>query len=317
MIPLIFVVSLVAAFLLSGIGSALLNVSRVRARHAAEDGDAAAAKLARLLEHRNELHHAVTVLHRLFALAAFACCMTVLVNGIGKWGWLAALVIALPIFLVGLELVPKLLFRRYPFRLLRRLAGPLALLHLVARPWIWLAQAIKRRTAGTPAGQENSAGLQTLSDTVTTLGVLPGPICTLVQRTAGFQRLTAADLFMPLVELTALPPDLPLASALALNAQPQHPWRAVLGPDGRLLGWLDMTALPPKPSPDKVVRQFMRPLLQIRKEDAALRCLQSLRKRGEPVAAVLNVDGVAIGVLTQKKLMSTIFENGAHHPASK
>jgi putative hemolysin len=316
MIFVIFLVSLLAAFVLSGIGSALLNVSRVRARHAAEDGDAAAARLARLLVHRNELLHAVTMLHRLFALAAFACCVTVLVSWIGKWGWLAALVVALPIFLVGLELVPKLLFRRYPFRLLRRLAGPLALLHLVASPWIWLALAIKRRTAA-PSTAQDLSGLQTLSETVTSLGVLPTPINALVQRTAGFQKLSAADLFMPLVELTALPPELPLTSAIALNAQPQHPWRAVLGSDGRLLGWLDMTALPPKPSADKLVRQFMRPLLQVRKEDTALRCLQSLRKRGEPLAAVLNVDGVAIGVLTQQKLMSAMFENGAHHPASK
>jgi Mg2+/Co2+ transporter CorB len=84
MIALILAISLPAAFLLSGIGSALLNVSRVRARHAAEEGDRSAARLARLLAHRNELHHAVTLLHHLFALAAFACCVTALVGWFGN-----------------------------------------------------------------------------------------------------------------------------------------------------------------------------------------------------------------------------------------
>ncbi len=143
---------------------------------------------------------------------------------------------------------------------------------------------------------------------MTTLGVLPAPLCSLVQRTTDFQKLRAVDLLMPLADLTALPPDLPLASAVALNAQPQHPWRAVLGPDGKLLGWLDMIALPAKPSTDKLVRQFMRPLLQIRSHDRALRCLQSLRKRGEPVAAVVNENGDAMGVLTQQDLLFAIFD---------
>ena len=303
----ILAVSLPVAFLLSGIGSALLNVSRVRARHSAEEGDRSAARLARLLDHRNELHHAVTVLQHLFALAAFACCVTLLVNWFGHWGWLVAIVVVLPVFLVGLEFVPKLLFRRYPFRLLRRLSTPLAWVHLLARPWIWFAQMIKRRANLTSPAADHSHGLQTLAETVTTFGVLPTSLCSLVQKTADFKKLHAADLLMQLVELIALPADMPLASAVALNAQPRHPWRAVLGTDGRLLGWLDMTALPPKPSTDKLVRQFMRPVLQLRKDDDAFRCLQALRKRGEPVAAVLNVDGTAIGVLTQQDLIKALF----------
>lgn len=107
MIWVIIALSLPAAFLLSGIGSALLNVSRVRARHAAEEGDRTAARLARLLEHRNELHHAVTVLQHLLALSAFACCLMVLIGWFGRWGWLAAVVLLIPVFLVGLEFVPR------------------------------------------------------------------------------------------------------------------------------------------------------------------------------------------------------------------
>jgi CBS domain containing-hemolysin-like protein len=308
LIWLILAVCLCFAFLFSGIGSALLNVSRVRARHAAEEGDHSAVRLAQLLEHRNELHHAVTVLHHLFALAAFACCVMALVGRFGNWGWFAAVALALPLFLLGLELVPKLLFRRYPFRLLRRLAGPLEFLRMLARPWIWLAQFVSRRSNGGSANHDDSLGVQALADTVTTLGVLPPSICALVLRAAAFQKLRAKNLAMPLADLIALPPDMPLTSAIALNAQPQHPWRAVLGPEGHLLGWLDMTGLPARPSSDKLVRQFMRPLLQVRAEDGAMRCLQSLRKRSEPVAAVLDEGRDAVGVLIQQDLIASVFK---------
>ena len=307
MIWAILAISLPCAFLLSGIGSALLNVSRVRARHAAEEGDKSAARLARLLEHRNEIHHAVAVVQHLCALAAFSCCAILLVARLGSWGWLVALVVALPIFLVGLEFVPKLLFRRYPFRLLRRLAAPLAFLHLLARPWIWLARLIQKRSNGGTALTEEALGLHTLAETISDLGVLSDPICKLLKQTAIFQKQRATDLLLPLAQLMALPPDMPLASAAALNAQVKHPWRAVLGPDGRLLGWLDMATLPSKPLPDKLVRQFMRPMLQVRRDEPALRCLQTLRKRNEPVAAVVDASNEAVGVITQQSLIDAIF----------
>lgn len=310
MIWLILAISLPSAFLLSGIGSALLNVSRVRARHAAEEGDRSAARLARLLEHRNEIHHAVAVVQHLFALAAFACCAILLVGLLGQWGWLVAIVVALPVFLIGLEFVPKLLFRKYPFRLLRRLASPLAFLHFLARPWIWLARLIQKRTNGGVGLTEDALGLHTLSEIISDLGVLPDPICKLLKQTAIFQKQRAMDLVLPLAQLTALPPDMPLASAAALNTQLKHPWRAVLGPDGQLLGWLDMASVPSKPLPDKLVRQFMRPLLQVRKDEPALRCLQALRKRNEPVAAVVDASNEAVGVITQQSLIDALLGRG-------
>ena len=70
MIWLWFVFCFGAAFLLAGIESALLSVSRVRARHAASEGDRAADKLATLLNHRHHLlrvamaaHHSLSLIH--------------------------------------------------------------------------------------------------------------------------------------------------------------------------------------------------------------------------------------------------------------
>ncbi|HSJ02052.1 MAG TPA: CNNM domain-containing protein, partial [Verrucomicrobium sp.] len=117
----ILLLSLPVAFVLSGVESALLTISRVRTRHAAETGDKAAARLLLLLEHRVELLHVVTALNHSFTLLAFVITASRLILWIGPWGWLVTLLVATPVFLVALELLPKQLFHRYPLGLLRML----------------------------------------------------------------------------------------------------------------------------------------------------------------------------------------------------
>lgn len=303
---------LAAAFILSGLESALLTVSRVRARHAADEGDKLAARLAALLEKRNEVIHSVTVLNRAMGLGAFALVALALVHIIGPWGWAVALLAALPVFIVGLELVPKLLFRRYPFRLLRGFAPVLTFLHRASGPTLWLARFLTPKHNLAAKGNDNN-GLASLAKTVAGLGVLPEASQKLLHGLADFHPLRARDVMTPLKQLTALPPDLPLTGAVTLSQQTQLPWRAVLAADGKLQGWLEMTSLPAKPQRDRLVRQFMRPLLQLKESDPALRCLQVLRKRAEPVAAVLDEKGEAIGVVTQKALVQALMAQQGKH----
>ncbi len=309
MIWLLLPACLILAFLLSGMETALLTISRVRTRHAAEEGDKLAARLTNLLEKRNEILHTVTVLNRVMSLGAFCLVAVALVHWLGVWGWVAALLAALPVFLVGLELVPKLLFRRYPFRLLRGFAPLLAIIHRVSGPTLWLARLLTpRQLAGSP--QAEKFGLPEVARSVAGLGVLPEPTCRLLESLACFQPLKAREVMIPLKQTSALPPDLPLSGAMTLPHDQPQPWRPVLGANGVLQGWLDMTALPAKPARDRLVRQFMRPLLQIRDTEPALRCLQTLRRRGEPVAAVVDASGEAVGLLPQRSLVQALMGQG-------
>jgi putative hemolysin len=312
MIWVLLPLCLLLAFVLSGMESALLTVSRVRARHAADEGDKLAAKLAGLLEKRNEILHTVTVLNRAMGLGAFAMVAVGLVHLLGPWGWAAALLLALPVFLIGLELVPKLFFRRYPFRLLRGFAPMLGFIHRASAPTLWLARLITPKQLTSPT-HVDSVGLSALARSVAGLGVLPELSCRLLHGLAEFHPLRARDVMTHLKKVSALPPDLPLTSVLALSREAPLLWRAVMTSDGTLKGWLDMTALPATPSRDRLVRQFMRPLMQMRETDSALRCLQALRKRGEPVAAVLDGSGETVGVVTQKGLVQALLaQNGTN-----
>lgn len=311
MITFIIVIGLVLAFILSGVESALLTISRVRIRHSAEAGDKSAARLLALMEHRVELLHTVTALNHCFTLLGYLLSVRGLVRSLGAWGWLAAVVVVTPLFLVLLELLPKQLFHRYPLGVLRLLTKPLNLLLIIARPWLSLGNLFQSRVLNDVPEESEQRSMASLARTVDSLCVLRPMVGSMLHRAGRLQEVCAQDAMMPLKQVTALFPEMPVTSALVLCREQNHAWRPVMGTDGALLGWLDVAALPSRIQSDKMVRQFMRPLSQMKTSESALRCLQALRKRGEPIAAVVDDAGEAVGVLTQQALLGIILaENG-------
>jgi len=307
MIELLMFACFIVAFTLSGLEMALLTVNRVRVRHAAEEGDAVAARLTKYLEHRASLLQMASSLHHFVSLVAYGALVILVTRWVGHWGWAVALFLALPLYLLLMELLPKLLFEQYPFRLLRRFIPLARLIHGVARPWTRLSRKFLAVVPADSTAHDSNGGLAHLTQTIVDLKLLSPTAHEMLNRLPAFQKLKAADLMVPLTSLTALPATMPLTNALVLTRELKRPWQAVLADHGALLGWLDTVSLPPKPPSDRLVRQFMRPLGQVRTTESALRCLQMLRKRGEPVAAVLNDKAVVVGVVTEEALAKALF----------
>ncbi len=297
------------AFLLSGLEGALLATSRVRARYYAEEGDKKAARLLLLLDKRLEVMHAVCSFGQICKWLVFAAVVALCVRALGSWGWLAAGCLAVPFLFFLIEFLPKLVFRRYPFKVCRFFTGFLSILHKLATPWLKLTTLIQR-FGGAPAEPESHPQkLKALADSIQGMRLLPDEAMRLMRQVTAFQSLQAADILIPMRQLTALPPDMPLQNALLLGGGQKHAWRTVLAENGNLLGWLDLGHLPLKPRGDRLVRQFIRPIATLHHTESALRCLQALRKRGEPVAAVANSRGQTVGVITMESLLRHLLED--------
>jgi CBS domain containing-hemolysin-like protein len=99
---------------------------------------------------------------------------------------------------------------------------------------------------------------------------------------------------------------MPVTSALQLARQTAQRHHPVLGPDGNLIGYFDAAALPPRLPQDRSVRQFTQPLGNFAAVTPALRCLQTLRKSGTPMAVVTNGSSRGAGVITLGALVSRI-----------
>lgn len=299
---LLLAAALVLSFALSGLESAVLAVSRVRVRHAAGEGDRRAARLLPLIEDRDALLGAITVSNHITNLGAFVILAWKLAGVSGTWGYLTAFVLSLPVFLIGLEVLPKKLFRRYPFRCLRVLA-PLVLFVGLARP---LFRALARPRGQAPDVPDQSAGRDDLHHQAAVLsrqGQLSPGAAHLIHRALDYRKLRTRQVMRPLTRSIALSADLPLATALILAREHAATTLPVLGDKGQFIGVLDLATLPPQAPPDRLVRHHMRTIDTVQAHETALHTLQRLRKRGRNLAVVLDEKQEAIGLAAEEDLL--------------
>jgi CBS domain containing-hemolysin-like protein len=301
---LLLLVSLALSFALSGLESAVLAVSRVRVRHAASEGDARAAKLLPLVEDRDALLGAITVTNHVTNLTAFFIIAWKCVHVSGAWGYLTAFVIALPVFLIVLEVLPKKLFRRYPFRSLRSLSWLVMAVGFIRG--LFRALRKPQRQAAEAEAPEQLAGRDDLRQQAASLerqGHLSQGALRLIEQVLDFRKLRAADVMKPLKHSVAIAADMPLSTAMILGREHGTMTLPVLGEAGHFVGVLDLASVPAGLPQDRLVRHHMRTLDAFPAEEKVLRTLQRMRKRGRNLALILNEKQEPTGLVSEADLL--------------
>lgn len=315
MIWLALAAALVLSFLLSGIESAVVSVSRVRVRHAADEGDRRAASLLKLIDDRDALLGAVTVANHLSNLAAFIIISWKLIQALGYWGYGAGFLVALPVFLIGLEVVPKTLFRRYPFRLLRQL---LPLVWVVGRfriPFRAIRQIRESDSSARDIATSGREDLKRLTATLAQQRLVAPSAAALIGRVIDFKRLKTSDLMVPLTRITAVPPELPARTAVRLASERGFSALPVLQESGGFSGVFETLSLPASLAADHTVRQHMRSAENTPGDGCALHALQRLRKRGRTLAIVTDpVTGKPEGIVTEEDLLGPLLRQAMTDP---
>lgn len=307
---LLLILCLALSFMLSGLESAVLAVSRVRVRHAASAGDRRARRLLPLLEDRDALIGCITIANHLTNLFAFLLIALPVIHSASVWSYAIAFVLALPVFLIGLEVMPKKLFRRYPFRSLRSVSP---LIHFVglARP-IFRAFASPMQAADlstTPSESRQVRGrddLKALAQELAAQHQLSPTATHLIERVLDYKKLATADVMQPLTRSIALAAEIPIHTALILARQENCTLLPVLGENGTFIGLLDTTELPPTLPPDRLVRQHMRTLDTVPASLPALHTLQRLRKKGRRLAIVIDERHSPVGFVTEERLLAPL-----------
>lgn len=307
---LLIIACLALSFILSGLESAVPAVSRVRVRHAADGGDHRARALLPLLEDRDALIGCITIANHMTNLAAFVLIALPVVRSASVWNYAIAFAIALPVFLIGLEVMPKKLFRRYPFRSLRKVS-PLVHIIGIARP-IFRAFASKKtpaEIAETPSAARQVRGRDDLKALANELAVQHqlSPIAThLIERVLDYKKLSAADVMQPLTRSIALSAEMAIHTALIIAREQNCTLLPVLGESGSFIGVLDTTDLPATLPADRLVRQHMRTLDTFPGSLSALHALQRMRKQGRRLAVVIDERQAPIGLITEERLLEPL-----------
>src|SRR5437763_6852147 len=115
----------IVSFFFNGIESGLLSIDPVRLRQNVKRRVAAALRLNRLLKHPERLLATVLLCTNAADIIGLLLLTRQLVRSYHYAGYFFALAVALPVYLLLLVVLPKSLFRRFPFRALARLAGVL------------------------------------------------------------------------------------------------------------------------------------------------------------------------------------------------
>lgn len=148
-------VALAVAFLLSGMEAGVFALSRFRLRRMARHGNRRAALLQRYLDDPESFLWTILVGNTLAALVVVtAVALRVERWWAGRGGWfMPSMVGLLLLFYLFADLLPKVLFRRFPNRLSIIGVAPFRLLHGLLAPVVGLTKRVSRAVLRLTGGQ--------------------------------------------------------------------------------------------------------------------------------------------------------------------
>ena len=305
---------LLVSFVFSGIEAGILSVNRVRLKHRVRQRDRAAVKLERLLADPERILVTVLIVTNLANIFAVTLSTRELVVRFGHSGYLIALAVFLPIYLLGIELLPKSLFRRFPYRALAMLAEPLRLADATLTPFHWLGSKI----GGSADRQgENAQKLFVAREdfkylTIETerAGSLTPLERAMIHGVVDFRSVTARDVMISIAEIETIDGQEDLAN-LIVNAQKsgKNRW-PVRGESGSLTGIVTLFDVALSGRRTGPVASVQRRIVKLSPNEPAYTVLHKLRAARSVMGAVIE-EGKPIGVVTWEDVIMRLVKSAA------
>ena len=319
---LFFGLCLLVSFLYAGIEGGLLSLNRARLRSRAHQGEPGAVRLARLLAHPGRLLATVLLVTNFADVAALVLVTDAFVRSLGVRGYAVAGAVMLPVYLLGLQLLPKSLFRRFPYRALVTLGGLLELTRRLLGPALSAGRWLLGRTLLPPLPAMHQTGrslfvareeFKALAAEGERTGALTPSEHGMIDNVIDFSALTASRLadVPPPAPFRLLPtgqgPAPRVADLLAFAREHDQDFLPVTDAAGELVALLDVFGLLLERDPQRDAGAYLRrPPLVVAPGDAALRVLRRLRAVRLGAAAVRDADGRFIGIVRASTLLQRL-----------
>jgi putative hemolysin len=304
------------SFCFAGIEAGLLAIDPVRLRHHAKQQKPSAIRLERLMKHPERLLITVLLITNMADILGLLLLTQLLVSLLGNAGYLAAVFIALPIYLLVLALLPKSLFRRFPFRALAALAGLLNFISVI----LWPILEIGKRIGGLLIPQARSGGarlfiareeLKQIAVQSEREGSLTSTERAMIHNVVDFRNVKASDVMVPLEKATSISPDVSMNQALTLGGTSAGDRLPVISPNGEAIGIVNVLDILLDPARGKSLSNYTRRMVSVTENEPAYRVMQRLRAARLGLAAVLNKDQKPIGIVTGEDIIKRLVQIGA------
>jgi CBS domain containing-hemolysin-like protein len=306
MITLIIIGCWVLSFFFNGIESGLLSINPIRLRQNVKRRVPAALRLDRLLQRPERLLVTVLLFTNAADIVAALLLTRQLVLRYGSLGFLYSLLIALPVYLFLLGVLPKALFGRFPFRALARLAGVLEFLTVLLSPLLglgaWIGRFLmpKAEKGRLFAAREELKQITTQSEHE---GALTSTERAMIHNVVDFRGVKVRDVMVPGEKVVAVKTDTSIEEAVKMSATAGVDRLPVLAPDGQPRGLVNVLDVLLDKNGDRSLSHYMRRIVTASDQEPAYRIVQRLRAARLGLAAVLDREQKLCGIVTIEDLV--------------
>jgi putative hemolysin len=230
---------------------------------------------------------------------------------------LTALAAAVFLFYTLFDLLPKMLFRRFPNRLCLFWARPFRLVHIALRPLValaeWLSNLILRWTDGDVFTGHLFGNREELRLVMQeSAAAFTSEEQAMIGRVLDLQALTVRQAEIPMAQAVTVTMGTPLAEVFKLCAEKRLTrlpvWQEQDG-QRRVAGVLDVDALIYRTDLDLTKRagDFVKPALYLDDDLRLEVALQRMQRGGQRLAIVLGRDRNETGVLALEDILKVVF----------
>lgn len=301
------------SFLFAGIEAGLLSVDPVRLRHQVKQNRPAALRLDRLTKRPERLLITVLLVTNFANILGLLLLTKVLVARYGTPGFALAVVIALPIYLFVLGVLPKSLFRRFPFRALAALGGVLEWFSILLWPVLEIGERIRNlllpRSA--EAGRIFIAReeLKQIAVQSEREGSLTSTERAMIHNVVDFRNVRASDVMIPIGQAVTVRPDMSIEEALRLSAANGVDRLPVISEEGEAVGLINTLDILLEDARRDSLQRYMRRIVTARDAEPAYRIIQRLRAARLGLAAVIDSQRNLIGIVTGEDAIKRLVQS--------
>ncbi|MFN2474853.1 MAG: CNNM domain-containing protein [Chthoniobacterales bacterium] len=302
------------SFVFAGMEAGLLSISAVRLRHHVKLRTSGAKRLERLLEHPERLLVTVLIVTNVADIVALLLATQLLVARYGRAGYWIAGLAAVPVYLFALGVLPKSLFRRFPFRALAALSGLLAFAALLLTPVVALGERIgrtlvSRRTTDRArlfAAREELKQVAVQSERE---GSLTSTERAMIHNVVDFRRVRAREVMVPLAQCVTVTPDSSVPDVLQLSSTSGVDRFPVIAKSGEAIGLVNVFDLLFDGRAAQPLPRYMRRIITAGENEPAYRLIRRLRAARLGLAAIVDAEKKLIGIATDEELIKRLVQS--------
>ena len=311
---LLVVVLCAVSFLFAGIEAGLLSINPVRLRHHVKQRTRGARRLERLLEHPERLLVTVLLVTNIADIVALLLATRLLVAAYGNTGYWIAGLAAVPVHLFLLGVLPKSLFRRFPFRAVAALGGLLETASLLLSPALHVGAVVGRLLV--PRRATDRARLFAAREELKQIaaqsereGSLTSTERAMIHNVVDFRKVRVRDVMVPLAQSITVKPETPVSEVLALSSSSGVDRFPVIGTNGEALGLVNAYDLLFNGGERKPLAHYMRRVVTAAENEPAYRTIRRLRAARLGLAAVVDAQKNLVGIVTDEELIKRLVQN--------